>query len=265
MDPYSLVTGEYLQCEEIARDFAGYYELYCTYREGYNIRGILQQSISKGEWNLQCEHMKNGSVDEHFAVVQMFCEALTDMFLECQTEDCYMRRMREVEGQLADYQKQHLLDEPAVLLENFIQRFEKSLKIKQEHQILSESESNLDIRIYRSLKEYSYRLRGKRLCIWKEYEDEIRNQLEEIKQECRSLSDELEKKLFLALKFIQESCGENIELFTFIDQISLNPAGADFLQTHPSEELTRYLAMVQLTSQETKLQEEIRKLNEKLL
>lgn len=259
------VTGQYLQCEEIARDFAGYYELYCTYREGYDIRGILEQSISKEEWNLQCEHIKNGSVDERFAVVQMLCEALADIFLECQTEDCYMRRMREVAGQLADYQKQHLLDEPTVLLENFVQRFEKSLKIKQEHQILSESESNLDIRIYRSLKEYSYRLRGKRFSIWKEYEDEIRNQLEEIRKECWHLSDGLEKKLFLALKFIQESCGEDAELFTLIEQICLNPAGVDFLHTHPSEELTRYLSLVQLTSQETKLQEEIRNLNEKLL
>lgn len=255
------VTGQYLQCEEIARDFARYYGLYRRYQKGYDIPGILDGRTGGDDLEAQREHMEGAGMDERFAVVQMFCGMVAAMLGDYQEQYSYVHRLKEVARQLIDYREQHRLEEPVVTIENFTERFRRSLEIKDENHILTEAEGKLDGRIYQTYGDYCYQIRGKRFPVWEDCLGELENLEKNSEQELEKMSDCLDQSISSASKFIEESCGEGMELSTFIEQICMNPAGAEYLSNHPQKDIVDKLSLIRLTEQEAKLQEEIRNLN----
>lgn len=49
------LIGEFLQKEEIARDFAGYYRLYEKYKSDYQIQEILDGNVISGQLKTCCD------------------------------------------------------------------------------------------------------------------------------------------------------------------------------------------------------------------
>ena len=72
------LIGEFLQKEEIARDFAGYYRLYEKYKSDYQIQEILDGNVISGQLKTCCDMGKKASFEERFAVTEMLLEAVTE-------------------------------------------------------------------------------------------------------------------------------------------------------------------------------------------
>ena len=65
------LIGEFLQMEEIARDFAGYYRLYEKYKSDYQIPDILSGRIAREAYENCCAMAKSASFEERFIVTEM--------------------------------------------------------------------------------------------------------------------------------------------------------------------------------------------------
>lgn len=72
------LIGEFLQKEEIARDFAGYYRLYEKYKSDYQIQEILDGNVTSGQLKTCCDMGKKASFEERFTVTEMLLEAVTE-------------------------------------------------------------------------------------------------------------------------------------------------------------------------------------------
>ena len=62
---------EFLQKEETARDFAGFYQLYTKYGEDYEIPSILSGNLSRENLALKEKMAADGAFEERFAVVNL--------------------------------------------------------------------------------------------------------------------------------------------------------------------------------------------------
>ncbi|MBQ6409519.1 MAG: AAA family ATPase [Butyrivibrio sp.] len=71
------LTSQYLQNVEVARDFAGYYELYRRYNELYKIPDILQ-----GRFPEDITTIRNGSFDEKLSIIGLLTDKLMEEFRE---------------------------------------------------------------------------------------------------------------------------------------------------------------------------------------
>jgi hypothetical protein len=84
---------QYLQDEEIARDFAAYYELYNKYRNVYRIEEILAGEIPES-----AETLKNAPFDEKLSLLGLLLERLGQEFIS------YVRAQEEQRELLAQLQ-----------------------------------------------------------------------------------------------------------------------------------------------------------------
>lgn len=74
------IIREYLQEKTIAREFAGYYQLYRKYRQDYGMGEILDGSMPEGRRKELAELSRKASVDERFSVAQMILDGWNTYF-----------------------------------------------------------------------------------------------------------------------------------------------------------------------------------------
>ena len=72
------LVEEFLQKEETARDFAGFYQLYTKYGEDYEIPSILSGNLSRENLALKEKMAADGTFEERFAVVNLILGALRE-------------------------------------------------------------------------------------------------------------------------------------------------------------------------------------------
>ena len=70
------IVGEFLQKEEITRDFAAYYRLYERYKTDYRVGEILEGTVPQKEYRLICEMAARAQFEERFTLTQLVMEAL---------------------------------------------------------------------------------------------------------------------------------------------------------------------------------------------
>lgn len=86
-------THQYIQHEEIARDFRNYYELFNKYRQHYNITAILRgvspdETTPEGKEILTAlAHLNNAGFDEAVSVIGLLLGQLTESFSELHQTD----------------------------------------------------------------------------------------------------------------------------------------------------------------------------------
>ena len=89
------LIGEFLQKEEIARDFAGYYRLYEKYKSDYQIQEILDGNVTTGQLKTCCDMGKKASFEERFTVTEMLLEAVTERISVFQKTDEKIEKLYE--------------------------------------------------------------------------------------------------------------------------------------------------------------------------
>ena len=72
------LVEEFLQKDETARDFAGFYQLYTKYGEDYEIPSILSGNLSRENLALKEKMAADGAFEERFAVVNLILGALRE-------------------------------------------------------------------------------------------------------------------------------------------------------------------------------------------
>lgn len=71
---------QYLQKEDIAKDFAVYYQLYCKYGEDYSIREIAMGSLDKEVYQRKIEMARKAAFEERFTVIGLLLSYMSNEF-----------------------------------------------------------------------------------------------------------------------------------------------------------------------------------------
>ena len=150
------LVEEFLQKEETARDFAGFYQLYTKYGEDYEIPSILSGNLSRENLALKEKMAADGAFEERFAVVNLILGALREKAEEYGQADHQLEVLYEMLLHLRTQVRKNAEEEKLgiSLLEEFVQEQENSLQIKVKMELISVREQKYQETAIRRLREY---------------------------------------------------------------------------------------------------------------
>ena len=225
------LVEEFLQKEETARDFAGFYQLYTKYGEDYEIPSILSGNLSRENLALKEKIAADGAFEERFAVVNLILGALREKAEEYGQADHQLEILYEMLLHLRTQVRKNAEEEKLgiSLLEEFVQEQENSLQIKVKMELISVREQKYQETAIRRLREYI-------LTAKKEHVRSAENGFKRISKcfekeaVCREdMIQKLQGELQNAFSFIKESFGENQEMLLFVTGITADKSMTSFI------------------------------------
>ena len=225
------LVEEFLQKEETARDFAGFYQLYTKYGEDYEIPSILSGNLSRENLALKEKMAADGAFEERFAVVNLILGALREKAEEYGQADHQLEVFYEMLLHLRTQVRKNAEEEKLgiSLLEEFVQEQENSLQIKVKMELISVREQKYQETAIRRLREYI-------LTAKKEHVRSAENGFKRISKcfekeaVCREdMIQKLQGELQNAFSFIKESFGENQEMLLFVTGITADKSMTSFI------------------------------------
>ena len=225
------LVEEFLQKEETARDFAGFYQLYTKYGEDYEIPSILSGNLSRENLALKEKMAADGAFEERFAVVNLILGALREKAEEYGQADTQLEVLYEMLLHLRTQVRKNAEEEKLgiSLLEEFVQEQENSLQIKVKMELISVREQKYQETAIRRLREYI-------LTAKKEHVRSAENGFKRISKcfekeaVCREdMIQKLQGELQNAFSFIKESFGENQEMLVLVTGITADKSMTSFI------------------------------------
>lgn len=242
------VVLEFLQHEEIARDYAAYYDLYNHYRDEYGVEAILAGNASPQVY----ERTLHASFDERLSVVELLVSGLTVRFA-------------------AYFDQKEQNDRSYALLKRYYALLKSSAASPDDlwRAALAEQQAELDADRRASLLSRDEGLFVQkwinRLQAWapdsalapKEAFAAVRARFEEESAQADELAQLGKAALENAFTFLTKAFGENQELVIFITELTMNTGSQAFLAQFGSKRFFDYQQNLLLGTRKAAIQAEL--------
>ncbi len=268
---------QYLQKEEVAREFGAYYRLYQKYGTDYGVREILDGGLSSREYEAKVEMARRAPFEERFTVVGLLLAGLGLDFGEFQRMDqrtvllhekltqlkrCWSlsgktngKEMREVpEPDPRERERSTPRRREEGSMEAFLRECRRKLEVRRRMELITEQEARLEEAVIRCLDGY-------RLVLLEEHIPEGPEGFERIKElfsrETRERAEQirrLQDRLSRAFRFGEDCFGEDQEMILLVSGLTRNRRAVEFIGNHGCREYFRFSHL--LLGQET--EEELR-------
>ena len=253
------LIGEFLQKEEIARDFAGYYRLYEKYKSDYQIQEILDGNVISGQLKTCCDMGKKASFEERFTVTEMLLEAVTERISVFQKTDEKIEKLYENLKLL----KIFLQEKNSVeAMEQFVASRRKALDAKICSELLTAEEAAREEEQIRILEEYFFQLKELHISDVAEGIEQIGERFGNV---CRLRNEKLEetkKMLEQAFSFLEECFGEGQELLLFETGLTGDDRCSIFISQYGCPSYFKHCELLLYSKKENELRKECRYLLE---
>lgn len=206
------VVGQYIQLPRIARDFAGYLELYRKYQNIYHVDEIL-----KGTWRpITVRELRAAPFDEKLSVMGLLLSRLAGAAGESRRQDALCENLHaaltEFKGALAAGEA------PAAALETLARRRREALKRTRDAGQLEKSRQTLAQLEINILEDYRRRLA-------REVPDEaameaVRGWFGQEVERRASRAQAAKAELDHAFAFLEETFGQGQELVLFVTELT---------------------------------------------
>lgn len=226
---------QYIQNAAIAKDFAGYYELYNKYRTDYRVEDILNGHFS----DEAVTKLRLAPFDEKLSVIGLLLSRLNELFLRVYLTDRYTETLF---AKLKEWKT--LLPEggnaPADSLAALTRDAAEALALRRENKQLSREEEAVTRRTLRTLESYAeaLRLAGLREAdaafafVKDRFSQETGNRREEIAAASAALEH--------AFAFLGTVFGESQEMVVFVTELTVNFYSAKFIAENGSGQYDVY-------------------------
>lgn len=251
------VIREYIHSDRIASDFAAYYRMFTGYKKEYTPQLVLQGTLEQEKMLRQQQLLSEALPDEQYSILQMFLSELHRLFGSYEESGNLQKRKKEVYLQirsLADRQKE--LD-AVPLLVRFIEQFDSALKVKDEHQIISEADRKREEAVSRFYADCMYEFKGQRVTDIEEAMNVLNEKLEAADSEQEKEAHLLVSMVDRALIFLEESVGEGEMMGYFMTSLSQNPSAARFLGNYTCDRFLKHLDLMASVDEEAELRRQI--------
>ena len=244
------VVKEYLQKEEVAKDFAAYYQLYQKYQADYGISALLAGSLPQDQWAEKAEMARNGGFEERFAVVQLLVDGLEPWFQRCSQMES---RIRTLHGSLLRLRSNWGEGPDALAKGN-----EKSLQVRLDAGLVADADP--ERWAIQKLENYDLILRQEHIREPQAGFERIKMLFSQETQEFSGLTRETGQRLARAFRFAEDCFGEGQEMVLFVTDLTRSPQAMDYIAANGSEAFLRHGDALMFASQERTLMEQCRSL-----
>lgn len=211
------VIQQYIQHEEIARDFHNYFLLYLKYEEKYHISDIFE-----GNGLAWTDELQKSKFDEKIAFINMLIDYLNQQI----NENIDSQLKQEMVDTM--YRSIEKLTKPEVIL-----RLEKLLVINNQiltNNVISERERRTRIWFKEEIVNFHQKLSIEEVGIF-----EVANHIKLLREKFKNGSQKIVFDIHIALNFLDTTFGKSQEMVLFLMNMLTSRDVVNFLQINPSE------------------------------
>ncbi len=228
---------QFLQKEEIARDFAAYYQLYGKYGTDYGIPDIVEQKLEPEAYEEKLSMAQRGSFEERFTVVNLVLAYFNGLFADYGRSDGNLVLLHEA----LKYFKTFLAGQTDMdCMEGFIGKRRDSLAVKVQAELISEKERIRENWVLKKLDAYRLVLRKEHVTKKEEGFDRVRQMFREEIELRRQTVENIGRQLQMAFHFLEDSFGDGQEMVLFVSGLTRNEQAMEFISVHGCEEFLRF-------------------------
>ena len=247
------VAAQYVQHPKVARDFAGYLELYGKYRGDYQIEEIFRGNISEGI----LKKVGHSPFDERLSLISILLDYCGELCRRAVGQEQYLTVLLEelsvfkktllegtgkgeVKAQGKDSPKESRPGYATGLLEERLQEVRERREKGREAEILSRREERTLYMaagaLKRCIKELSKDEPSGREAAFERVQAWFAKENEEYRKLCHRAGEALER----AFDFMEAAFGESQEMTVFLTELNTNGDMAAFLQTYECPRYYQY-------------------------
>lgn len=257
---------QYVQHEEIARDFSNYYELFCKYRQHYNIPAILAgmtddpDTPERKEILAALTHLKEAPFDEAVSFIGLFLGRLSELFDDLYQTDAVLSlihaSLQRFHGLLTTSHKA-----PEQLLQAEYERMDQVLCTEKEAgQLTEERERNL-LTALSWLADLRNELAGTDDTDPDGVFLRVRESFSRRVGDYNASAMEAGQALTNAFLFLEKAFSGRQEMVLFVTELTLNPHAAWFVSEHGCEKFYEYNRELLIDDRKTELKKKIHELS----
>lgn len=252
---------QYVQREEISREFFAFFQLYEKYGTDYGTDRILEGEMSAEELDKKISMAEKGDFDERFTVVTLTLAGLNRRFVSYARMEDRIVLFHEALTYLKTFLSSGGED---VSLDVFIKNREDSLGIKLQAELVPPGEREDEKWVIRKLQDYCLQVKREHLGRGMEgfslVQELFKEELQKRKRELEQIQFALEN----GFAFIEKAFGEGQEMVLFVSGLTRNANAMRFIGNHGCRPFLHYSEKLLYRKQERLLKEEYSRLMEEL-
>ncbi len=218
------LVGQYLQNQQIAQDFAAYYELYRKYESDYQIDKILDGSESESI----IERARKAGFDERYALLGLLLEAVSVRCGELLVQDSDMMQIKQTLSEIKDKCEQRG-DCRELLRERASELDKKREKLIAANNLSKQTDDSLISRRDTLLSYAS-----------SESFEQVKQRFSEDSSEFIQKTEKAKQQLDNMFRFCSNAFGTDRELLIVLTEVAANPNTARFIGIYGCDEYYRY-------------------------
>ncbi len=230
------VAAQYIQHEQIAKDFANYLELYRKYQMDYQLDAVLAGTIDP----ILKKKAAHAPFDERLSVVSLLLGRCRKRFWELLCRETEAELLFEElkiykEGALGTYGAC-----PVVFLGEITDTFQKETQQKKQAELLTREEEYRRRKVAELLETYFLKLQKADVADGAQAFEQVKKWFNALQDTLELERDAAGKMLEFAFDFMEEVFGAGQELVIFVTELNKDPGSVRFLQEYDCERYYRY-------------------------
>ena len=248
------LVKEYLQKEEVAKDFAAYYQLYGKYRADYGIPDLLDGTLTQAQWAEKAAMARDGGFEERFTVVQLLMDGLEQGFARYSRQES---RLRALHGSLLRLRGSWGEGPGALAKGN-----EKSLRVRLDAGLAVDAEP--ERWAIEKLEAYDLVLRQEHIRDPQAGFARVKALFSQETQAFSQLTQETGLRLERAFQFAEDCFGEGQEMVLLVTDLTRSSQAMAYIAANGSEGFLRHGDALMFASRERTLMEQCKSLMEEM-
>lgn len=252
---------QYLQDEEIARNFATYYDLYRKYRDLYRIPEVLEGSFPQ-----ETGAMRNAPFDEKLSMIGLLIDSLNQEFRAyAEDEEVQKEVLIQLKALRAGLKEaENDSDTGAVSALALLSAQRRTLEEKQTRQkkagMLSREQERVERRTVSRLLELEKKLRMEAAGDARSDFKLVKGWFDESEKERRERAAQADRHLSNSFRFLSATYGEGQEIVLFLTELSAGYYSLKFVRECGNDEYYRYNKLLLLRDRKEALRDEVTEL-----
>lgn len=251
---------EYLQHEEVARGFLGFYQLCKRMKEEYGLMQILEGTIGEEKLEKEILKLKETEFDARVAILTFLSDGIHQKIESYDKKEQKVRiQYQEAKTLLEQLENKKETDRFSELLDRKIEQEKHAFLVKKEQGLLTKEEKWEKEQQREWLEELknAWKQSGTKSGTEQELIRACFNQKREVqKQEKEKMQEILER----AFDFAGRAFGDGQESAMFVERLSMDERILKFIQKNGCSAYQKAGACIQAEEREEELQNEIQKL-----
>ena len=230
------VVQQYIQHEQIAKDFANYLELYRKYQMDYQLDAVLEGNID----DLLLKKASHASFDEKLSVVSLLLSRCQNRFAELMRREQILTFLFEnlkqwKTGLFGEHRTQ-----PFVYIQEIIDLWIRESEQKKKAELLTKQELYVRRKVTEFMEKYLIRLKKQEITDAEELFEQVKSWFDEEQDQYEAETDAAGQMLEYAFDFIEAAFGAGQEMVIFITELNIDYYSVKFLQQYECERYYRY-------------------------